>query len=174
MTTNHDASCRCADCRARRAVRAVDQGLHPSNHVPAAPIRTREELEQEELERQAREWEAFVASVHSNPLAYVIASREEGANFEAIAAMLAYCGFDDHNVASVIEEARTKLNATRLRRGLGRMALGVVVAGAGVGLSFGLSAALSGWTVALWGLVLAGVFLVGQGVVIMVKVERSG
>ena len=173
MTTSHNASCRCADCRARRAVRAVDQGLHPSNHVPAAPTRTREELEQEEIERQAREWEAFVASVRNDPLAYIMASREEGADFEAIAAMLARCGFDDHNITVLIEEARTKLKATRLRRGLGRMALGVVIAAAGVGLSFGLSSLFSGWTVALWGLVLVGLFQMGKGVQVLVTAERS-
>ena len=173
MTTSHDASCRCADCRARRAVRAAE-GLHQPSHVPATPVRTREEIEQEELERQAREWETFVATVHSDPLAYVMASREEGAEYEAIAAILAHIGFDGPDIAALVEEARSALNATRTRRGLGRMALGVVVAGAGFGLSFGLSAVLSGWTVALWGLVLVGLVQIGQGVYIMGKVDRSG
>ena len=171
MTTSHDASCRCADCRARRAVRAAE-GLHQPSHVPATPVRTREEIEQEELERQAREWETFVATVHSDPLAYVMASREEGAEYEAIAAILAHIGFDDRSIATLIEEARSTLNTTRTRRGLGRMALGVIVAGAGVGLSVGLSSAFSGWTVAFWGLVLVGLFQIGQGVYIMARIER--
>ena len=174
MTIHHDASCRCADCRSRRAVRAAAQGLHQSSHVPVAPVRTREELEREELEREAREWEAFTASVRNDPLAYIMASREDSADFEAIAAMLAHCGIDDYSIAALIEEARSTLNATRLRRGLGRMLLGAVVAAAGVGLSFGLSSLLSGWTVALWGLVLVGLFQMGHGVVVLFKVERSG
>lgn len=172
MTTSHDASCRCVDCRARRAVRAAE-GLHQTSHVPLTPTRTKEELEQEELERQAREWEAFVISVHNDPLAYIMASREEGAEFGAIAVTLAACGIDDYSISALIEEARSTLNATRLRRGLGRIVLGAVVAGAGVGLSFGLSSLLSGWTVALWGLVLVGLFQMGYGVVVMFRVERS-
>ena len=173
MTTNHDASCRCVDCRSRRAARAA-QGLHQPSYVPVAPVRTREELEQEELEQEAREWEAFVASVRNDPMAFILASREDGAEFEAIAAMLAHSGIDDYSIAALMEEARSTLNATRLRRAMGRIALGVVVAAAGFGLSFGLSSLLSGLVVAFWGLMLAGLFLVGQGVVIMVKVERSG
>ena len=173
MATAHPTSCRCVDCRARRAVRAAG-GQHQPSHVPATPIRTREEVEQEELTRQTREWEAFVASVRNDPLAFILASREEGAEFEAIAVILAHVGFDDHGIAALVEEARSTLNGTRLRRGLGRVLLGVVVAGAGIGLSVGLSSAFSGWTVAFWGLVLVGLVQMGQGVVIMSKVERSG
>lgn len=174
MTTSHNASCRCADCRARRAARAVDQGLHPSVPAPIAPARTPEEIEREEFERQVREWEALVASIRSDPLAYVMAKREEGVEFEAIAETLAYCGFDGPGIAALVEEARTKLNATRLRRGLGRMALGVIVAAAGVGLTFGLTSLFSGWIFVFWGLPLMGLAVMVNGLVTMFRVDRSG
>ena len=170
MATAHPASCRCADCRARRA---VDQGLHPSSHAPVGPVRTKEEIEREDFERQAREWEAFVASVHKDPLAYVMSSREDGAEFEAIEATMAYCGFHGRDIATLIEEARAKLNATRVRRGLARMAMGIVMAGAGAGLTFGLTSLLSGWVVVFWALPLGGLGLVVNGVVTMFRVDRS-
>ena len=173
MTTSHDARCRCADCRSRRAIHAVGQSFHPPDPVPVAPVRTIEELVKRELEQQGREWEDFVVAVHSDPLAYVLASRQEGTGFKDIAAVLAHCGFDDESAAALIEEARSILNATRVRRGLGRMLLGAAEAGAGVGLSIGLSSMFSGWTVLFWGLVLVGLFHMGQGVYIMAKSEGA-
>ena len=98
----------------------------------------------------------------------------KGTEFEAIAAIPAQAGINDYSVAALIGEAQSTLNRTRLRRGLGRVVLGTVVAAAGVGLSFGLSSLFSGWTVAFWGLVLVGLFQIGQGVYIMAKAERSG
>ena len=173
MATTHPASCRCADCRARRTVRAVDQGLHPSGHSMIAPMKTQEEIEQEEREQQARELEAFVAQVRGDPLGYVVNSRDEGTSFEDIAGGLMLAGYDEQDTVALMDEARARLNATRLRRGMFKMAVGVAIAGAGVGLSYGLSAVLSGWTVALWGLVLVGVIGVGQGVWTMIKKEKT-
>ena len=172
MAATHPASCRCADCRARRAVRAVDQGMNPSSHAAAVPLKTAEELEQEERERQAAELEAFIAQVRGDPLAYVVNSRDEGTSFDDIGGGLIIAGFDAVDIAALMEEARLTLNRTRLRRGLLKMAVGVVMAGAGVGLSYGLSSLLSGWIVAFWVLVLAGVVGVGQGVWTMFKKEK--
>lgn len=173
MATLHDASCRCLDCRSRRAFRAA-QGMRQPGYVPVTPVRTPEEIEQEELERRIREWEAFVHSVRNDPLAYVMASREEGVKFEDIAVVLADCAFDDHSIAVLIEEARSTLNATRLRRGLSRIVLGAVVAAASIGLTYGLASLFSEWIVVFWGLMLGGLGLMGHGVIVMFKVERSG
>ena len=86
---------------------------------------------------------------------------------------MAQYGIDDDHIVDLIQAARAILNATRRHRGLGKIALGIVVAVVGVGASIGLSSLIPGGWVAFWGLALVGLFQIGNGVYVMVNVEKS-
>jgi len=96
--------------------------------------------------------------------------RDAGADYYAIAAVLAQAEIDEAHIIDLIDEARSNLEQTRLRRGFGRIALGVVVGAGGVGASIGLSGLFPGW-VALWGLVVVGLIQIARGVQILSDVE---
>lgn len=172
MTTSHEASCRCADCRARRAARAA-QGLNQSGQVPLAPVRSVDELAREAIEREELERQTLIAAIQSDPMAFILENRDNGADFDSIAAALAQSGIDHNHIVALIDEARSILNATRRRRGLRRIVLGIGVAGVGVGASIGLSSLIPGGWIAFWGLALFGLFQAGKGVYVMAALEKS-
>ena len=117
MTTmNHGASCRCADCRARRAVARTPQPGRPSDPM-SLPLDNVNELPDDV--RQA---------INNDPIGTVLASMENDADQEEISRALALAGIDNEEATAIVQQAKELYAAGRRKRGIRRILTGIAIA----------------------------------------------
>ena len=113
---NHDASCRCADCRAKRAVAQAPQPGRTSNPL-SLPLDNVNELPDDVLR-----------AIQGDPVGTVLASMEDDADPREISRYLSVAGFDDKEATDIIQQAKEVYAAGRRKRGVRRILTGIAIA----------------------------------------------
>ena len=151
--TTHDASCRCANCRASRvSQRARQQAGQPAQQTRAY---TPPPLTLEHGEREV---------ITQDPVTYIMAQKERDISIQVIRNRLVLAGIDADTANSLIQSAEAPYDSDRKGRGARRIQKGVALAVGGLVLTVPL--ALFGGIFVLIGvvLVLAGLFQLGKGI----------
>lgn len=115
-TTDHGASCRCANCRAKRAVAQPPQPGRPSDPL-SLPLGNVNELPDDVRQ-----------TIQSDPVGTVLASMEDDADPRGIVRYLSLAGFDDAEAKAIVQQAEDFYVAGRRKRGFRRILTGIAIA----------------------------------------------
>lgn len=158
MTTAHSTDCRCANCRALRVARNVDNPPSPGKPLDMGLDPDPEQSERERTQEQ-------ILAIQRDPLGFAIAAKEGDVSNEDIIESLNQAGFAEQDVLSILTLMAEYMKATRRRRGFKRILAGVAL-GIGGAVVSGITiyfAANSGFYLVTTGLFLAAAWYVVRG-----------
>ena len=112
-TSTHPASCRCATCRARRAVSEPPRPGGTPNPI-SLPLDDPNELSNEVLQ-----------AIESDPFAKVLDWKAEDVSDTDIARSLSKAGISDKEITSIMGAANKQWDADRRKRGFRRILIGI-------------------------------------------------
>ena len=153
MATTHDASCRCFNCRARRASRNVETPPTPGKPLDMGLEDNPDKLTEDQI-----------LAIQNNPLAFAIASRENDVPDPDIEDALSQAGFQIEEIVQFLDQADAHMQATRRGRGFKRILMGCGVAAIGIAVSVVTALVLPGeFFIAATGAFLYAVYCVTRG-----------
>lgn len=124
MATTHDASCRCFNCRARRAARNVETPPTPGEPLDMGLEDNPDKLTEDQI-----------LAIQNNPLAFAIASKENDVSDRDIEDALSQAGLQIDEIVQFMDQTDAHMQATRRKRGFKRILMGIGTTAIGIAVS---------------------------------------
>ena len=114
-TMDHGPSCRCTDCRARRAVAPAPQpGRSDDMSLPLDEVKEIAENEKE--------------AIKADPIKASLVLMEDDNDAQEVARILSLAGIDKDAIPAIVQQAGKLYEAGRRKRGIRRILTGIAIA----------------------------------------------